>query len=50
MLEAFRAADFILNHLAAADELARRWSRAEITEATVTQSTKVTGTGITEKR
>jgi hypothetical protein len=29
MLEAFRAADFILNHLAAGDELARAWSRAE---------------------
>lgn len=29
LLEAFRAADFILNHLAAGDELARRWSSAE---------------------
>jgi Fe-S-cluster containining protein len=29
LLEAFRAADFILNHLAAGDELAKTWSRAE---------------------
>jgi hypothetical protein len=27
--EAFRAADFLLNHLAAGDELAEAWSRAE---------------------
>jgi len=27
--EAFRAADFLLNHLAVGDELARRWSRVE---------------------
>jgi Fe-S-cluster containining protein len=31
MLEAFRAADFILNHLAAADALAKGWSIAEST-------------------
>jgi Fe-S-cluster containining protein len=29
LLEAFRAADFMLNHLAAGDELARAWSAAE---------------------
>jgi hypothetical protein len=30
LLEAFRAADFALNHLAVGDELARVWSRAEL--------------------
>jgi hypothetical protein len=29
LLEAFRGADFLLNHLAAGDELAEAWSRAE---------------------
>jgi hypothetical protein len=29
LLEAFRDADFLLNHLAAGDELAERWSQAE---------------------
>lgn len=29
LLEAFRGADFMLNHLAAGDELAERWSRVE---------------------
>ena len=29
LLEAFRGADFLLNHLAAGDELAERWSRVE---------------------
>jgi Fe-S-cluster containining protein len=30
LLEAFRSADFVLNHLAVSDELARYWSAAEI--------------------
>jgi hypothetical protein len=30
LLEAFRAADFILNHLATGDRLAEAWSAAEI--------------------
>ena len=32
LLEAFRGADFLLNHLAAGDELAEAWSRAEQSE------------------
>jgi hypothetical protein len=30
LLEAFRAADFILNHLAVGEELATQWSRVEV--------------------
>jgi len=30
LLQAFRDADFLLNHLAAGDELAERWSQAEL--------------------
>jgi hypothetical protein len=30
LLEAFRDADFVLNHLAAGDELAEKWSQAEL--------------------
>jgi hypothetical protein len=30
LLEAFRDADFLLNHLAAGDALAESWSRAEL--------------------
>jgi Fe-S-cluster containining protein len=39
--EAFRSADFLLNHLAVGEDLARRWSRAE------RQSTQVSKTATT---
>ena len=37
LLEAFRAADFILNHLATGDELAGLWSVVETTASTSSQ-------------
>jgi hypothetical protein len=36
--QAFRAADFVLNHLAAGEELAERWSRVEDWDATMQHS------------